>query len=213
MKGAKTRFRSLTCGQDVIVLDVSGAIITPGFVDTHRHAWETQLRRIMPDVDDLGGYVTTTLMGYAPAYRPQDMYVGTKLAALTAIDSGVTTMLDFSHNSRSTAHSDQAVQALLDTGIRGIHAAMGPHFGDWDRQWPADVARLQKQHDSKLLTFRLATLPTGEIAGPIWPSAGGWHRRPGNWASASASTLSSALPPRRRSWPGSARACSARTSP
>jgi cytosine/adenosine deaminase-related metal-dependent hydrolase len=152
--------------EDAIVIDVRGAILAPGFVDTHRHAWEAQLRRIMPDVDDLGAYVTTTLMGYAPVYRPQDMYVGTRLAALTAIDSGITTMLDFSHNSRTAAHSDEAIRALLDTGIRGVHATMAPHFGDWDRQWPADVARLVKEHDNDLLTFRLATLATDEIAGP-----------------------------------------------
>ncbi|GAA2884576.1 cytosine deaminase [Actinoplanes cyaneus] len=152
--------------EDAIVIDVRGAVLTPGFVDTHRHAWQAQLRRIMPDVDDLGAYVTTTLMGYAPVYRPHDMYVGTRLAALTAIDSGITTMLDFSHNSRTAAHSDEAVRALLDTGIRGIHAAMAPHFGDWDRQWPADLARLVKEHDSRLVTFRLATLATGEIGGP-----------------------------------------------
>ncbi|GIF42299.1 amidohydrolase family protein [Actinoplanes xinjiangensis] len=151
---------------DAIVLDATGTVVTPGFVDTHRHAWEAQLRRLMPDVDDLGGYVTSTLMGYAPVYRPWDMYVGTRLAALTAIDSGITTMLDFSHNSRSTAHSDHAVQALLDTGIRGVHAAMAPHFGDWDRQWPADVARLRREFGGNLLTFRLATLATDEIAGP-----------------------------------------------
>ncbi|WFE56889.1 amidohydrolase family protein [Micromonospora sp. WMMD712] len=151
---------------DAIVVDVSGAILTPGFVDTHRHAWEAQLRRLMPDVDDLGGYVTSTLMGYAPVYRPHDMYVGTRLAALTAIDSGITTMLDFSHNSRSAAHSEHAIQALLDAGIRGVHASMAPHFGDWDRQWPADVARLRDRYAGDLLTFRLATLATDEIAGP-----------------------------------------------
>ncbi|MDW6064219.1 hypothetical protein SAZ11_47665 [Streptomyces sp. FXJ1.4098] len=50
----------------------------------------------MPDVDDLAGYVTNTLLGIAPVYRPADMYIGTKLAALTALDSGITTMLDFS---------------------------------------------------------------------------------------------------------------------
>jgi cytosine/adenosine deaminase-related metal-dependent hydrolase len=151
---------------DAVVVDARGCIVTPGFVDTHRHAWEAQLRRIMPDVDDLAGYVTSTLLGIAPVYRPADMYVGTRLAALTALDSGITTMLDFSHNSRTAEHSDAAVQALIDTGIRGVHAAMAPHFGDWDKQWPADLARLQGQYGSGLLTFRLATLATDEIAGP-----------------------------------------------
>ncbi|MFJ4798972.1 amidohydrolase family protein [Kitasatospora purpeofusca] len=151
-----------------IVVDASGTILVPGFVDTHRHAWQGQLRRILPDVDDLAGYVGTTLARYAPVYRPEDMYVGTRLAALGAVDAGITTMLDFSHNSRTAAHSDAAVQALLDSGIRGIHAAMGPHFGDWDRQWPADLGRLVDRYGggTGLVTFRLAALATAEIAGP-----------------------------------------------
>ncbi|MFE0403855.1 amidohydrolase family protein [Streptomyces nigra] len=159
----------LTAADDAVTVDATGTILSPGFVDAHRHAWETQLRRIMPDVDDLGGYVMSTLAGYATVYRPEDMYVGTRLAALTAIDSGITTMLDFSHNSRTPEHSDAAVEALRDTGIRGVHASMGPHFGDWDRQWPGDLTRLKDQYftsDDQLLTLRLAALATDEIAGP-----------------------------------------------
>ncbi|WP_405989522.1 amidohydrolase family protein [Streptomyces sp. NBC_00986] len=155
--------------EGAVVVDASGTILAPGLVDTHRHAWEAQLRRIMPDVDDLGGYVMTTLAGYATVYRPEDMYIGTRLAALTALDSGITTVLDFSHNSRTREHSDAAIEALRDTGIRGVHASMGPHFGDWDRQWPADLNRLKDQYfssDDQLLTLRLATLATDEIAGP-----------------------------------------------
>ncbi|MEV4526926.1 amidohydrolase family protein [Streptosporangium sp. NPDC049304] len=153
---------------DALIVDVTGAVLAPGFVDTHRHAWEAQLRRIMPDVNDLGEYVTSTLAGIAPAYQPQDMYIGTRLAALTAIDSGITTMLDFSHNSRTAAHSDAAIRALADTGIRGVHASMRPHFGDWDGQWPADLPRLHDTHfaGNPLLTLRLAALATDEVAGP-----------------------------------------------
>ncbi len=152
-----------------VVVDAADTILAPGFVDTHRHAWETQLRRIMPDVDDLGAYVMSTLAGYATVYRPHDMYVGTRLAALTAIDSGITCMLDFSHNSRTPEHSDAAIEALVDTGIRGVHASMGPHFGEWDKQWPGDLARLQQEYfasTDQLLTLRLAALATDEIAGP-----------------------------------------------
>ncbi|CAL9517390.1 Melamine deaminase [Streptomyces sp. enrichment culture] len=154
---------------DAVAVDAVGTVLSPGFVDTHRHAWEAQLRRIMPDVDDLGAYVRSTLAGYATVYRPEDMYIGTRLAALTALDGGITTMLDFSHNSRTPEHSDAAVEALLDTGIRGVHASMGPHFGDWDEQWPGDLTRLKERYfssDDQLLTLRLAALATDEIAGP-----------------------------------------------
>jgi len=151
------------------VLDTRGKIVSPGFVDSHRHAWQAQLRRSIPDVSDLGAYVTSTLAGIAPAYTPHDMYVGTRLAALTALDAGITTMLDFSHNSRTAAHSDAAVHALIDAGIRGVHASMGPHFGEWDRQWPGDLERLVSTFHGGgdgLITVRLAALSTGEIGGP-----------------------------------------------
>ncbi|TBL45495.1 amidohydrolase [Verrucosispora sp. SN26_14.1] len=151
------------------VVDTTGRIVSPGFVDTHRHAWQAQMRRSIPDVTDLGAYVMSTLAGIAPAYTPHDMYVGTRLAALTALDAGITTMLDFSHNSRTAAHSDAAIQALVDTGIRGVHASMGPHFGEWDRQWPGDLARLCGAYQATnggLVTLRLAALATDEIAGP-----------------------------------------------
>ncbi|WP_338118547.1 hypothetical protein [Streptomyces prasinus] len=159
--------------EGTVVVDAAGTILAPGFVDTHRHAWETQPRRIMPDVDDLGGYVMSTLAGHAPVYRPEGMYTGTRLAALTAIDSGITCMLEFSHDSRTPEHSDAAVQALIDTRVRGVHASMGPHFGDWDRQWPGDLARLKETYfatDDQLLTLRLAALAalaTDETGGPL----------------------------------------------
>jgi cytosine/adenosine deaminase-related metal-dependent hydrolase len=154
---------------DAVVIDTTGRIVSPGFVDTHRHAWETQLRRSIPDVTDLGAYVMSTLAGIAPVYTPHDMYVGTRLTALTALDAGITTMLDFSHNSRTAAHSDAALDALVDTGIRGVHAAMGPHFGTWDHQWPGDLQRLLGKYggaNDGLVTLRLAGLATAEIAGP-----------------------------------------------
>ncbi|MEY9210905.1 amidohydrolase family protein [Thermobifida halotolerans] len=155
--------------EDAVVVDATGTIIIPGFVDTHRHAWQSQLRRIMPDVDDLASYVTVTLAGYAPLYGAEDMYVGTRLAALSAIDSGITCMLDFSHNSRTREHSDAAVEALLDTGVRGVHASMGPHFGAWDQQWPKDLARLKEEYadgSHRMLTLRVGALATDEVAGP-----------------------------------------------
>ena len=153
--------------RDAEIVDTTGRIVSPGFVDTHRHAWQAQLRRSIPDVTDLGAYVTSTLARIAPAYRAHDVYIGTRLAALSALDAGITTMLDFSHNSRSAAHSDAAIQALVDTGIRGVHASMAPHFGDWDEQWPQDVRRLHAAHSSGLVTVRLAALASGEFGGPL----------------------------------------------
>jgi cytosine/adenosine deaminase-related metal-dependent hydrolase len=137
------------------VVDASNTIVIPGFVDAHRHSWEGQLRRIIPD-GDIAKYMATTHNGFARYYRPHDIYVGNLITALGCIDAGITCIIDNSHNSRSAAHSDAAVQALIDSGIRGVHASGAPAAGDWDRQWPQDLERLQKKFFTS--TDQLTTL-------------------------------------------------------
>jgi cytosine/adenosine deaminase-related metal-dependent hydrolase len=140
------------------VIDASNAILIPGFVDCHRHSWEGQLRRINPNARTLAEYANATHLSFATHYRPQDHYVGNLLTALGCIDSGITCVIDNSHNSRSAAHSDAAVEALIDSGIRAVHASGAPQAGNWDRQWPQDLARLREKYfrsDDQLLTLRM----------------------------------------------------------
>ncbi|HYR90527.1 MAG TPA: amidohydrolase family protein [Terriglobia bacterium] len=139
------------------VIDASNTIVIPGFVDAHRHSWEGQLRRIIPN-GAINAYMATTHQGFARHYRPHDMYVGNLITALGCIDAGITCIIDNSHNSRTPAHSDAAIQALFDSGIRGVHASGAPQAGDWDKQWPQDLGRLQKQFfasDDQLVTLRM----------------------------------------------------------
>jgi 5-methylthioadenosine/S-adenosylhomocysteine deaminase len=141
----------------VEVIDATNTVVIPGFVDAHRHSWEGQLRRIIPD-GAIAEYMATTHNGFARHYRPRDLYVGNLITALGCIDAGITCIIDNSHNSRSAAHSDAAVQALVDSGIRGVHASGAPAAGEWDRQWPQDLERLQKRFFSssdQLVTLRL----------------------------------------------------------
>ena len=87
------------------------------------------------------------------------------MTALGCIDAGITCVIDNSHNSRSAAHSDAAIEALFDSGIRAVHASGPPQFGTWDNQWPADLARLQKKYftsDDQLVTLRAFANPNRE---------------------------------------------------
>ncbi len=139
------------------IIDAANTILIPGFIDCHRHSWEGVLRRIIPD-GDIAKYMATTHQGFAPYYRPHDIYIGNLVTALGCIDAGITCIIDNSHNSRSSAHSDAAVQALFDSGIRAAHASGGPQSGNWDRQWPQDLVRLQKRFfssDDQLITLRM----------------------------------------------------------
>jgi cytosine/adenosine deaminase-related metal-dependent hydrolase len=139
------------------VIDASNTILIPGFVDCHRHSWEGVLRRIIPN-GDIAKYTATTHQGFAPYYRPHDIYMGNLITALGCIDAGITCIIDNSHNSRSAAHSDAAVQALFDSGIRAVHASGAPQKEPWDHQWPQDLERLQKRFfssDDQLVTLRM----------------------------------------------------------
>lgn len=145
--------------RDAVHVSAAGMVVIPGMCDSHRHCWQTQFRRAIPDVTDLAAYVEATHRTLAFAYRPEDIYIGNLLAALGGLDGGVTSVLDISHNSRSAAHRDAAVRGHVDSGARGVYGAHGALFGAWDENWPADVARVREQFftdDDGLVTLRLA---------------------------------------------------------
>jgi cytosine/adenosine deaminase-related metal-dependent hydrolase len=147
-----------------VVIELGGSILVPGMQDTHRHCWESQFRRLTPDVDSIEEYLEMAHGLLAPAYEPSDVYAGNLVTALGCIDAGITCVLDFSHNSRTAEHSDAAVEAMQDAGIRGVHASCAPLAGSWDRQWPDDLVRLRGRYFSSahgLQTLRLGLLAAG----------------------------------------------------
>jgi len=140
------------------VIDAHDTIILPGFVDCHRHSWEAPLRRINPNSPTLADYTNATHLSFAKAYRPQDHYAANYLTAIGCIDAGITCVIDNSHNSRSADHSDAAVEALIHSGVRAVHASGPPNAGEWAHQWPQDLERLQKKYFSstdQLVTLRM----------------------------------------------------------
>jgi cytosine/adenosine deaminase-related metal-dependent hydrolase len=147
---------------DAQVIEAQDTIIIPGFVDAHRHSWEAPLRRINPNSPTLADYSNATHLSFAKAYRPEDMYAGNYLTAIGCIDAGITCVIDNSHNARSAAHSDAAVEALMDSGIRAVHASGAPQAGDWEKQWPQDLERLAKKYFAsadQLVTLRMFSGP------------------------------------------------------
>lgn len=148
-------------GADAEVIDARGMIVMPGMVDTHRHTWQAALRGIAADWT-LGQYMTGLHLGLSALFRPEDTYAGNLLGAVEALDSGITTLLDWSHNVNTPQHSDAAVQGLFDSGIRAVFA----HGGGADMyQVPStvphdlDVRRVREQYfssDDQLCTMAMA---------------------------------------------------------
>ena len=146
---------------EVEVIDASGMIVMPGFVDTHRHIWEGLLRNIGTDVPLEGrtSYISFVLHKLAPAFRPEDAYAGNLVSALGAIDAGITTLLDWSHIQGSPAHTDAVIQALEDSGLRAVFAYGFPWWGKWEERQPSWFVRAATEHFStkdQKLTLALA---------------------------------------------------------
>jgi len=128
---------------DADVIDAAGSIVMPGLVDAHHHMWLGVMRRMMPDVDDLFAYIDVVAETLGAHYRPRDMYLSTKLTAVASLDAGITTIIDACHSSRSPEHTDAALDALDDSGIRALHmvgAAMDK--GASSDHLPDDLKRL-----------------------------------------------------------------------
>ena len=106
---------------DARVLDAAAALVLPGFVDTHRHTWQTAMRGICADWTLLD-YFRGMRLQISGVFGPEDVYAGNRVGALEALDSGVTTLLDFSHCVNSPDHADEAVRGLGDAGVRAIFA-------------------------------------------------------------------------------------------
>ncbi len=142
------------------VIDATGRIVMPGFIDTHHHQFETALRSFLADgvlINDGSRspsgsttYFEFILLKFAPVYRPQDVYINELFGGLSQLDDGVTTVHDVSQIHHSPAHSDAAIQALFDTGRRAAFgyfesagaAILGTNPGN---QYPDDAVRIKNQ--------------------------------------------------------------------
>ncbi len=105
-------------------LDLTGHVITPGFVNVHTHTILTMVRGVAED------------LGFAPAYTPgipqgsdvtpDEAYALARLGALEAMLFGSTLIND------TYVHADVTLPAMADVGLR-VHACSRIHDVDFTR--------------------------------------------------------------------------------
>lgn len=146
---------------DAEVIDGTDRFVLPGFVDTHRHSWQSLIRHMSTDWT-LPQYFSGVRGVLGNKYTAEDMYAANLIAMLDALDSGITTLVDWSHNNNSPEHADAAIQAVLDSGIRAVWA-----YGNSNDEWlpvsdvpqSRDVVRIAEKWFSspdQLVTLALA---------------------------------------------------------
>jgi 5-methylthioadenosine/S-adenosylhomocysteine deaminase len=121
---------------DAETIDLSGRIVIPGLVNAHLHTWQSALRLAGADWT-LPQYLHRVHGDIASRYTPDDIYIGNSAGALNQINCGTTTLGDWCHNNLSREHTDAAVEALQDCGIRAVFLHGTPR-GDPSAAQPLD---------------------------------------------------------------------------
>lgn len=154
-----------------VEIDASEGIVMPGMIDTHRHMWQTAMRGYGADWT-LTQYFVWYYLEHGRAFRPADVHAGNLLAAVEALDAGVTTVVDWSHGLQTVDHADAAVDALQSVPGRFVLA-----YGNIQQapsEWTAapefrDFVRRRITGDD-MLGFQIAFDVTGDPAFPEKPA-------------------------------------------
>lgn len=100
------------------VVDASGAIVMPGFVDGHRHVARSFLSNLtsspLSDIED-------------SRVAPDDLYAATLVGLLAAAEAGITTVVDWTIEFVELAQREAALQAHADSGLRTVLISSAPH--------------------------------------------------------------------------------------
>lgn len=153
-------------------LDGSNMIALPGLVETHFHLWGSFARGLVGD-GDLDYFPVMSRLG--PQMTPEDAYHSVRLGLAEALNSGLTTVHDWSHNILTGAHADADLRALRDIGIRARFSYGYSRVLQTQRDKTADfadIARVQREWFARpsdgLLTMGFASRGPGDTPPQVY---------------------------------------------
>jgi cytosine/adenosine deaminase-related metal-dependent hydrolase len=155
---------ALEAPADAAEIDATGGIVMPGMIDTHRHMWQTAMRGYGADWT-LTQYFVWNYLQWGKCFRPEDIYAGDLLSAIEAIDAGVTTSVDWSHNLQTVDHAEAALAALREVPGRFVLGYGNIQAAPWEwsvtPEFRAFVSR-NFSGSNDMLGFQMAFDVTGD---------------------------------------------------
>ncbi|KAI0103970.1 amidohydrolase [Nemania sp. FL0031] len=181
--------------EDAEIVDCTNKIITPGFIDTHRHGWQTALKTLGSNTTLAEYFMTFSSHAAGSLYTAEDVYESQLAGLLEAVNAGVTTVLDHAHNMWSTDRAEAGLEASIESGARvfwapAIDATQGysvpDQIKDWKRwnkrSFPNDLVTLGIAYDgwdvgvpehtqavAKLIRDTKPAVLTIHWLGGVWP--------------------------------------------
>src|SRR5690606_15339643 len=116
-------------------------VVAPGLFVIHGHRWGPLLRGCSGH-HTFGDYFGEVLLTISPLLTTDDVYLGCLLGAYEALNTGVTTVLDWNHGTNTRDHALAAVTALRDSGIRAVFGYSSPAADSVRADAPPSVADL-----------------------------------------------------------------------
>lgn len=99
-------------------IDAKTMIALPGLIETHWHMWGTAASNTAGDDAKMGYFSFAKAVG--AIFKPEDNARGVRLAIAEAINSGLTTVHNWSHNIVSPEFADAELQAHRSMGHRAL---------------------------------------------------------------------------------------------
>ena len=147
------------------VIDAAGMIALPRLqIDSHRHTWQSLLRSTAAGLDPGAVFLRHPRRHGQALHARRHVTSPTILGALEALDAGITTLYDWSHNNNTPDHADEAVRAAERTPASAPSTATAMPSDEWvpvsklPRTSPTSSAcvRTHFSSDDQLVTMAFA---------------------------------------------------------
>jgi 5-methylthioadenosine/S-adenosylhomocysteine deaminase len=140
------------------IIDASGRVVFPGFINTHCHLFQVLLKGLGRD-KTLFEWLDASVRRAIRCFTPQRMKAAATVGCLEHLHSGATTVLDYQYCHGHPGSDDAVLEAIENTGIRAVfgrgYNSVGslpedcmPPLKETEDDFFADVIRLADKYRS-----------------------------------------------------------------